>query len=70
LANLSDSTLFIFLQLFIEDKDTETFPDSFQIRYVIGNFLYRVHLFLQEFSLQEIHKIRVVVCRGDPVQLE
>ncbi|KYN38195.1 hypothetical protein ALC56_07235, partial [Trachymyrmex septentrionalis] len=43
------------------DKDTETFPDSLQIRHMIGDLLYRVHLLLQEFSLQKIHEIRVVV---------
>ncbi|KYM81212.1 hypothetical protein ALC53_08283, partial [Atta colombica] len=42
------------------DKDTETFPDSLQIRHMIGDLFYCVHLLLQEFSLQKIHEIRIV----------
>lgn len=59
--------LILFIQLLVKNKNAEAFSNSLQIRYVIRDLFYPVHLFLQEFSLQKVHEIRIIVRRSNPV---
>lgn len=55
---------------FIEDVDTESFLDTFDVGQEIGDLLDGVHLFLQVFVLEEVAQVGVAVRVGYAVQCQ
>lgn len=49
---------------------TKTVPTTFRINNKLAQFIDRIHLFIQEITLQKITQVSIVITTGNPVQRE